>query len=140
MIVRLGGELVEFSEVELVEQFVLAGKPDEIVKALRIIQSFNDFAHFSAINDLRDLLRKNLGVGGVKMEKSILDRLNIGENFGLGFEQIGVTLQFITEFALEFVEVILVGLFKLRFDIDEINHVTIPIAFVGAVHSGKRLK
>jgi len=127
----LGGELIELSEVELGKKLVLAGKTDEVVEALGVIERFNDRAHFRAIYDLCDLLGEDLGVGGVEMEKGVLDRLNVGSDLGLGFEEVGIFVQLVAKFALEFVEVVLVGLFKLGFDIDEINDVAVTIAFEG---------
>ena len=95
VVVGFVGELVELAEVELFQEFELAGEPDEIVEALGVIERLDKRAHLGAVFDLSDLLGEDLGVLGIEVEERVLDGLDVGSDLGLGLEEIGVVLDFV---------------------------------------------
>ena len=68
-------ELVEFLEIELLQEGVFALQADQVVEAAGIGQRLFQRQHGVAVLDLADLLGKHLGVFGIETEQHVLDRV-----------------------------------------------------------------
>ena len=89
MVVGFFVEVVELAKIEFIKQVVLAGEADDIVKLPGTTQCPLDFNHFRPVLNLADLLRKDLGVFGIKPEQHILDGFDVGQNLLFGFKEVG---------------------------------------------------
>ena len=140
MVASFAIELVEFLEIELLQQTVVALHPDQIIETAGIGQSFFERLHRGTILNLADLLREVLRVLSVEAKQDILDRFDLpGYLFG-GLEKIGIVFKLIAKFGLQLFEIGFVGGIELFANIGEINDVAVTKILVGTIDPSQGLK
>ena len=89
---------------------------------------------------LRNLLRKDFCILDIKLKQGVFNALDISGYLLLCLEQVGVILQLIAQLGLQFIEIILIGLFEFFFYIDKIDYKPVTEGFVGPIDAGECLQ